>query len=768
MTDIKKIAVIGAGVMGAGIAAHAANAGAEVILFDVIEGAAEKAIKDLLASNPAHFMHPRLTKRVTAATTPDDLELIRECDWVIEAIIENPEIKQQLYTSLQPYLKADAALSSNTSTLPLEVLNAGLDDDLKRRFLITHFFNPPRYMRLLEIVTGPETDPAITSRITDFCDHHMGKTVIPAKDTPGFIANRIGTFWLHAAVTKASEQSINVEAADAVLGRPAGVPKTGIFALLDLVGLDLMPHILSSFESALADDDPFIALGKAPELLQKMIDDGYTGRKGKGGFYRLNTSDGKKTKEVIDLQTGSYAPAQRPVPDAAKVAKKGGLRATLEHDSNEGRYARSVLLPTLAYALRLIPEICDEPYAVDQAMRLGYNWKKGPFELMDEVGPAWLLHALLSDGIQIPPLLTAVGEGTFYRTREGGLQQYTHNGYIPVGRRDGVLLLEDIKRKQRPVMTNMSASLWDIGDGVACLEFTSKMNSLNPLILWLTAKAIRQLPERGFKALVIYNEGQNFSVGVNIGLLLYAAKLKLWPFVRWILKLGQRTFKKLKYAPFPVIGAPSGMALGGGCEILLHCDATQAHSETYMGLVEAGVGIVPGWGGCKEMLCRHYVEKNRPGGPMPPILKTFEDIAMAFVAKSALEAKDHLFLKDSDGITMNRDRVLYAAKTRALSMAADYKPPRPMVMHLPGKTAETALKLGIRDFVNKGVASIHDGKIATELAHVLSGGDTDILNSVNEDDIFRLEREAILKLARSDKTMARVEHMLKTGKPLRN
>ena len=768
MSNIKKICVIGAGVMGAGIAAHAANAGAKVVLLDVVPDAARTAIEKMKKATPAAFMHARVANQVVPGCTEGDLGLIEDSDWIIEAIIERLDIKQVLYRYIQPHLKPDAIVSSNTSTLPLRVLTDGMDDNLKRRFLITHFFNPPRYMRLFEMVSGSDTDPDIVRRIRNFTDVNMGKSVVAAKGTPGFIANRIGTFWLQAAVTEAFRQGIGVEEADAVIGRPAGVPKTGVFGLLDLVGLDLMPHILTSFESTLSADDPFHALGKAPALLKTMIADGYTGRKGKGGFYRLNTEGGGKVKEVIDLRTGDYAPARRPKLAAVSVSKKGGLRATLDHDSAEGRYARSVLAPTLAYAAALVPEIADDPEAVDRAMRLGYNWKVGPFELIDRLGPAWLVMALEKDGKPVPPLLAAVGAGSFYRVREGRLQQFTGKLYENVQRPEGVLLLEDVKRASQPIARNMSASLWDIGDGIACLEFTSKMNSINPFILSMMEKAIRELPDRGFKGMVIHNEASNFSVGANIALLLYGSKLRLWPFIRWMLKRGQDTFQKMRFAPFPVIGAPSGMALGGGCEVLLHCDAIEAHAETYIGLVEAGVGIVPGWGGCKELLGRWTVDKSRPGGPMPPVMKAFETIAMAQVAKSAMEARDLLFLRPDDGVVMNRDRVLANAKARALEKALDYTPPEPYELRLPGPTGKTALDLGVRDFVRKGVASPHDGIIAGELAFVLSGGDTDALDTVSEDTVLRLERDAIVKLAHTDKTRDRVEHMLKTGKPLRN
>ncbi|MBL6933727.1 MAG: NAD(P)-binding domain-containing protein, partial [Rhodospirillales bacterium] len=576
MSGIEKICVIGAGVMGAGIAAQAANAGVDVVLLDVMADASRSAIAKMLKTDPAPFMHAKIARRITPGTTGENLELVKDCDWIIEAIVERPDIKQELYKTLAPLMKADAVLSSNTSTLPLKVLTEGMDGDLRRRFLISHFFNPPRYMRLLEIVSSDDTDADIIKRITTFIDEAMGKSVVDARDTPGFIANRIGTFWLHAAVTEAINQGIGVEEADAVLGRPAGIPKTGIFGLLDLVGLDLMPHVLGSFEASLAADDPFHKLGKAPDLLGKMIADGYTGRKGKGGFYRLNTAGGGKIKEVIDLKTGEYGPAQRPKPSALKASKKDGLRGLLEHDSREARYARTVLLKTLSYAALLVPEIADNPDAVDRAMRLGYNWKTGPFELIDKIGAAWLIRALKEQGEKIPPLLSAVtlsvGNRTFYRTQNGQLQHFTGSGYEAVQRPAGVLLLQDVKRSSQPIAKNLSASLWDIGDGVACLEFTSKMNSLDPFIMMMIDKALRELPGRGFKAMVIHNEGSNFSVGANIAMLLYGAKLRLWPFVRWVLKRGQDTFQRMRFSPFPVVGAPSGMALGGGCEVLLHCD----------------------------------------------------------------------------------------------------------------------------------------------------------------------------------------------------
>ncbi len=765
---IQKVCVIGAGVMGAGIAAHAANAGADVILLDVVEDAAANAVQKMLKTQPAPLMHPSFAKRITPGTL-DNIGHVEDCDWIIEAVIERLDVKKELYRQLAPKMKPGAVLSSNTSTIPLSQLVEGMAVETRPYFLITHFFNPPRYMRLLEIVTGAHTDSFASARIQDFADRAMGKSIVHCKDTPGFIANRIGTFWLQCAVTEAIKHGIGIEQADAVLSRPMGVPKTGVFGLLDLVGLDLMPHILNSFKTTLPDGDAFHALGDAPELLAKMIEDGYTGRKGRGGFYRLNTDDGQKVKEAIDLGTGAYAPAKRPKIEAAEAARKHGPRATLCHDSAEGRYAWSVVSQTLSYAAHLAPQISDHVEAVDRAMRLGYNWKWGPFELIDRIGAEWLERQFTAEGRPVPELLRSAAGRTFYQTDAGQLTYLAYDGrYRPVKRPDGVLLLADIKRQSLPVKHNTSASIWDLGDGVACLEFHSKMNSLNPFILSLMNWSRRELPKRGFKGLVIHNEGRNFSVGANIAMLLITSKLRLWPLIRMIVRYGQRTFGNLKSAPFPVVGAPSGMALGGGCEVLLHCDAIDAHAETYTGLIEAGVGIVPGWGGCKELLSRWSVAKNCPGGPMPPVMKAFETIATAQVSKSAYEAKDMMVLRPGDHVVMNQDRLLAAAKARMLELAKDYIPPTPVDMHLPGPSGATALKLAVRDFINKGVATPHDATIAHELAFVLSGGNTDMLDTVNEAGVLKLERDAIVKLAKTSKTRDRVAHMLKTGKPLRN
>jgi len=775
MTAINKVAVIGAGVMGAGIAAQVSNAGLPVVLLDIVpEGAsnrnvvAEGAVQKMLKTNPAPFMHKRNARRITAGNIEDHLIWLADCDLVIEAVIEDLAVKQDLYRRIDQHRKNNAIVTSNTSTIPLARLVDGLADTFAQDFAITHFFNPPRYMRLLEIVAGQKTRPDAIQALREFGDRTLGKSVVECKDTPGFIANRIGILWMESAVRFAFEDELTVEEADAIIGRPMGIPKTGVFGLMDLVGIDLQPHVSSSMLSTLPEKDMYRDIHRESDFIDRMIREGYTGRKGKGGFYRLNTDSGKRVKESVDLKTGEYSPSSKATLDSVNAGRKG-LRALVEYPDKGGQYAWRVLSHTLSYAASLVPDIADDVHAVDEAMKNGYAWKWGPFELIDKLGPAWFASQLSEHGMAVPSLLEAVGEDSFYRTLEGQLQYFgTDGSYHNVARPEGVLLLSDIKRSSDRVSGNGSASLWDIGDGVLCLEFHTKMNSIDAGIMAMLDKAIKTVPSAGYKALVIHNEASNFSVGANIGLALFAANIAGWPEISKSVKQGQDTYKALKYAPFPVVGAPSGMALAGGMEVLLHCDALQAHAETYMGLVEVGVGLVPAWGGCKEMLARWQGNIRAPQGPMPAVTKVFETVGTAMVARSAEEARDMLYLRQDDGITMNRDRLLGEAKTRALQMAKDYAAPEPLEYRLPGPTAETAMTMVLNDYYRSGKATAHDLVVGKSLARVLSGGKTDITELLTEDHILSLERRTILELLKTPATLARIEHMLETGKPLRN
>ncbi|MFG1344712.1 3-hydroxyacyl-CoA dehydrogenase NAD-binding domain-containing protein [Xanthobacter autotrophicus DSM 431] len=774
-SGIKKVAVIGAGVMGAGIAAHVANAGVEVLLLDIVpEGAAnrnaiaDKAVEKLLKSDPAAFMSKAAAKLVKTGNIEDDLGALATCDWIVEAVIERLDIKQALYQKIEGARRPGSAVSSNTSTIPLADLTAGMPESFKRDFLITHFFNPPRYMRLLEIVAGPQTHPETVAAVSRFADVKLGKTVVTCKDTPGFIANRLGTYWLQLAVGEAFALGLKVEDADAVMGRPFGFPKTGVFGLIDLVGLDLMPHVQGSLKRALPASDPFHATLRDEPLIAKMIETGYTGRKGKGGFYRLNRADGGKLKEAIDLSTGEYRPQVKAA--VAELEDGGGkdLFALLSSEGVAGRYARSVMARTLAYAARLVPEAADDIVAIDDAMKLGYNWKLGPFELIDKIGAARLIGLLKADGVTVPALLALAADTPFYRVENGARQYLGADGaYRDIVRPEGVLLLADIKLKSQPLLKNGSAALWDISDGVVCLEFTSKGNSLDEGIITLLAKALKLVKDK-YKALVIYNEGSNFSVGANLGLALFACNIGAFGEVEKLVATGQKTYQDMKYAPFPVVAAPSGMALGGGCEILLHASAVQAHAESYIGLVECGVGVLPAWGGCTAMLERWAFDPKFPKGPMPAPSKVFETVSTATVAKSAAEAKELKFLRESDGITMNRDRLLADAKAKALAMVDGYQPPKPVEFFLPGPTGKVAMDMAVEGFARRGLATKHDKVVSGVLAEVLTGGDADHIQPVKAERVLELEREGFMKLLRTNATLDRIEHILETGRPLRN
>jgi 3-hydroxyacyl-CoA dehydrogenase len=768
MRPVRKVGVVGAGVMGAGIAAQVANAGVPVVLLDLVPDGAARAVERMLKTEPAAFMSPRAAKLVTTGSSETDLGLLAECDWIVEAIIERPDAKQALYRRIDEVRRPGTVVSSNTSTIPLGALIGGLGEAFARDFLITHFFNPPRYMRLLEVVAGPRTDPATVEAVAAFADRAMGKTVVHCNDSPGFIANRLGTLWIQLGLVEAIDAGLTVEQADAVMGRPFGIPKTGIFGLVDLVGLDLMPHVNASMARLLPKSDAFHTANREIPLVGRMIESGLTGRKGKGGFYRrARGADGARVKEAIDLATGEYrasSPADLPVVEAAARDP----RALLDDTSPAGRYAWRVMGPTLAYAASLLPEAAGDIVAIDTAMRLGYNWRFGPFELIDKVGSAWLIERLERDGIAVPSFLRVASGRTFYHVEGGKRQALGLDGaYHDVVRPDGVLLLEDIKLTAKPILKNGSASLWDIGDGVACFEFTSKSNSLDEAIITLLVQSIGHVGAR-MKALVIYNEGTNFSVGANLGQALFAANIAAWSEIEKSIAGGQKVYQSLKYAPFPTVAAPAGMALGGGCEMLMHCSAVQAHAELYAGLVEAGVGLVPGWGGCTELLGRWSTEGKLPHGPMPAPAKVFEMVSTAAVSKSAAEAREMLILRESDGITMNRDRLLADAKARALSMVEGYAAPAPREIVLPGPSGRVALTMAAESFAKRGLATPYDMVVAGALADVLSGGETDIIDTVTEDQIMTLERTNFMHLLRQPGTLARIEHMLDTGKPLRN
>jgi 3-hydroxyacyl-CoA dehydrogenase len=707
VSEIRSAAVIGAGTMGAGIAAHIANAGVPVVMLDLGDAAAT-AVAALPQRKPAPLVDRCSARMITPASLDGDLAEIAAADWIVEAIVEDVAAKQALYRRLDAVRKRGAVVSSNTSTIPLAQLLAGAPAGLRPDFMVTHFFNPPRYMQLLETVPGPATRPEAIDLVEEFVDVRLGKAVVRCNDTPGFVANRLGVYWIATAISEALARGLTVEQADVLMGGALGAPRTGVFGLMDLVGLGLHEHVTASLDRLLPVGDAWHAVPPHLDLFRRMVAMGATGRAAGRGFY--TRVDGQRF--AVDLQTLEYRPATNP-------------RLETLADARYGDYAATVRAKVLDYAAAMMPEVTDRPELIDLAMERGFNWKRGPFRLMHELS-----------GTSAPP---------------------------PV-RRHGVVLLADLKSRP-PLETNASASLWDAGDGVACLEFHTKVNAIDDGLLELIERTVAAAGER-FRALVIYNEGAFFSTGGNLAHLLTLANVAAWDRMDQFGVRGQRAFDGLKFAPVPVVGAPTGRCLGGGCEVLLHCDAVQAHTETYMGLVELGVGLLPAWGGCRELLIR--AAESSPGGPMPPAAKAFELIATARVSSSAQNAKELGFLRPSDGITPNRDRLLADARTLALELADGYVPPAPRMLTVAGPAGHATLEMTARQRAATTGASDYDLLLVGEYARVLTGGDADPTEPVPEGVISELELAGIATLVRRPQTLDRISHMLVTGKPLRN
>ena len=784
--DIKKVAVIGAGLMGSGIAAHIANAGLPVKLLDIVpkdaenrnviaENAVKSMLKPVKMGSPTPLMHKNNAKLIQTGNIEDDLDLISDADLIIEVVLEKLEIKHDVFRKIDKHRKEGSIITSNTSTIPRKMLVSGMPASFAKDFMITHFFNPPRYLRLLEIVAGEEVSKEKIESISQFCDLTLGKEVVICNDTPGFIGNRIGTYWTLVGMIEALKLGLTVEEADAVMGRPIGAPKTGIFGLIDVVGLDLIPHVTESMSSNLSKDDMYNLGVKEQEslgidkILEEMISEGYTGRKGKGGFYRLNAEASNRIKESRNLNTGIYNTSVRKVGFESVRAAKKGLRKLVEYNDKGGEYAWKVLSKTLSYAASLVPEITNNLVNVDLAMKNGFLWKKGPFEMLDELGPSWFSNKISEEGFPVPELLKTVSEGNFYDTIKGNLSYLDVDGsYSNVHKPEGYLNTQDVKRGNKAVYRNSSASLWDMGDNILLAEFHSKMNSMDPLIMVALTKASEICESGEYMGLVIGNDGTNFSAGANLGLSSFVTNVGAWEEAEKFVQGGQLAFMMLKHGNFPVVGASHGLAIGGGCEVLLACDAVQAYSESYIGLVEVGVGLVPAWGGCKELITRWNNDSEQPKGPMATITNIFQNIGTAKVATSAHEAKDLKFLRSEDKITMNRERLLYDAKNLCMNMIDNYEAPTPMEHYLPGPSGKAALDLAVDDLVKAGHATPHDVVVTKELSYILSGGETDPTETVSDDKILEMEREGILRLMRTEGTMDRVEHMLTTGRPLRN
>ena len=817
MKRIHKVAVLGAGTMGARIAAHFANAGVPSLLLDIVppnappnaDGAARNQIAaagldGARKSKPAAFFEPSLSRLVTVGNFDDDLKRLADVDWIIEAIVENLDIKRSLLRKVEAIRKPGTIVTTNTSGLPVAKIAEGFSEDFRRSWFGTHFFNPPRYMRLLELIPTPDADRALIDSVSHFCDTQLGKGVVLAKDTPNFIGNRIGTFSVLNVMRLMQEMDLTVEEVDALTGQAVGWPRSATFRTIDLVGLDVLGHVVSNMTQNVHDERSEL---QVPAFFHQMVERKWLGDKTKGGFYKKVKSHGKdadgKHKEdermALDWKTLEYHPRQKAKFAALEMAKnvddtRTRIRMLLGLDGGapqKGDKASAFLWTALAdlwtYAANRIPEISDSVVEIDQAMRLGFAWEMGPFELWDAAGVEATVARMKKEerpvAANVEKLLACDAKSWYEddpKTASGRAYfDLDHGSFKPVEIPAGVWSVEVAKKSNYVVKKNSGASLVDLGDGVACIQFHSKMNALGADIISLILQTLKPGgPGDAFDAFVITNDATNFSVGANLMLLLMSIQEEEWDDVDMAIRQFQGMTQAIKFSPKPVVSAPFGLTLGGGCEISLHAAARQPHAELYMGLVEVGVGLLPGGGGCKEMLLRAVdsAASIRPDGRgesvevMEAMKKIFEAIATGKVATSAEEARGLGFLSSSDRITMNRERVLTDAKARALELVrAGYEPP---VMRTnipaPGENILAALKMGVYLMRQGEFISDHELKLGTKIAEVLCGGNITPGTPVSEQYLLDLEREAFKSLCGEKKTQERIQFTLKTGKTLRN
>ena len=768
MRTIQRVAVLGAGTMGSRIAAHFANAGIPSVLLDISTAATLKGIENAQKQRPGGFFVDSAMALITPGNFDDDLGKTADCDWIIEAVTENLEIKRDLWKKVEALRKPDTIVSTNTSGIPLRRISDGFSPGFRKHFLGTHFFNPPRYLHLLEVIPGENTDPNVVEFVSVFADRRLGKGVVQCKDTPNFIANRVGSFFGGTIQKITLEDDYTVEEVDAITGPLIGLPNSATFRLLDIVGLDVWAFVGTNLYQAVPNDrwrDRFLM----PDYHKKMMERGWLGEKSGQGFYKRVGKD--KEIYAIDLKTLEYHPAAKVRFPSAETARNiddlgQRLRVLVAGSDRVGTFLWKLFGDLFLYVAERVPEISDRIVEIDRAMRWGYANKLGPFELWDALGFEEVCRRLKADQREIPENIEQIrrsGAKSLYRFADSGgnprAEYFDLVGkrYQRLEERPGVLVLADIKRARGVLKQNAGASLVDLGDGVLCVEFHSKMNSLGEDQIGMLYAGLEETA-KNFEAMVIANQGENFSVGANLMLVLLAAQEGEWDDLARAVHRFQQVNMALKYALKPVVAAPFARSLGGGCEIPLHAARVQASAETYLGLVEVGVGLIPGGGGCKEMLLRL-------GDPR----RAFELIGFAKVSSSAEEARQFGFLMKSDRISMNPHRLIGDAKELALSLVAAYTPGRPRSdIKVGGESAFAMMKLGAWTARQGGYISDYDVVVAEKLAHVLSGGRLTGEQTVSEQYLLDLEREAFLSLCGNAKTQERMQYMLKTGKPLRN
>ncbi|ARJ47619.1 3-hydroxyacyl-CoA dehydrogenase/enoyl-CoA hydratase family protein [Candidatus Pelagibacter sp. RS39] len=738
---IKNVVVIGSGTMGSGIAAHLCNANIPVTLLDLKTEISQNARERIHKSRPPLLIDKTKIDNIKVGNISDDFDVVKDADWIVEAVVERIDIKHQIYDKIFDSRKDGAIVSSNTSSIPIKVLSQNLNKDQKKDFCITHFFNPVRYMGLLEIVKNEDNDLNKINQLKEFCEVELGKGAIVCNDTPGFLGNRVGVYAMQIAMTEAFKMKLSVEEADAIFGRPMGIPKTGVFGLYDLIGIDLMADVLKSFIKELPESDEFHEVAKEIPLVKKLIETGYTGRKGKGGFYRMKKTDSGKIMEAINLETGEYSTSQKIDIKSDKV----DLKALINRKDKYGDYAWSVLSKIIKYASSLVPGITKEFNDIDEAMRLGFNWAKGPFEMLEEIGVKNFFDKVDEyKGNKFLENLSNSKDENFYGER----QKYT-----------SIETLGKIKKTASSVDGNSSASIYRFND-FNIVEFTTKANALD----YDSMDALKKATD---KPLIIINESMQFSAGVNLTYTMEFANKNDFKSIEKFIKYFQETCKHLKYSKYPVISAPSGLTLGGGFEVLVQSNFVASHTNIVIGLVETIVGLIPAGGGCKEMLARWLNTKEAKKDPKYAPLKVFDIIGYGRTATSPVEAEPLKYLLPENKRIMNRNSLLEVSK-EILNENKDFKSPNELTFNLPGKAVIDDMNKILEKLYNDKVILDHGLTVAKELAHVLSGGDTTKDKTLTEDDLFKLELDAFMRLIETKQTQDRIKHTLATGKPLVN
>lgn len=793
---IRKVAVLGSGLMGTGIAAHLAGCGLEVLMLDILppdlkEGEKNPAARNkigntslqtALKSKPAPFYDNKFASRITVGNFEDDFPKIADCDWIMEVVVERLDIKKQIFEKVDRYRAKGSLVSSNTSGIPIHLMTEGRSDDFKKHFLGTHFFNPARYMRLLEIIPTPDTDPEITAFFLHFGDIILGKQTVLCKDTPAFIANRVGVYAMAKIFQLTAEIGLDIATVDTLTGPAIGRPKTGTFRLGDLVGMDTAVHVINGMRQNCPQDEQIGAF-EVPKFLQFLIDNKFFGNKSGKGFYQKTDQKDEKGRPVVlalNLETLEYGPSKKeklPIIDTLKQIEElpRRMKAVFKGTDKGAELLQRSFLGLFAYASNRVPEISDTLHAIDDALRAGFAWEKGPFEYWDMVGVAEGVAAAEARGENIANWvkdMLAAGHTSFYKSEGGKRLCYNpaSQSYQPLPGGDAFIVL-DAYRDKKPVYQNSEVTLHDIGDGVLCLEFHSKMNAIGEGILRGLNESVRIAEEEGWKGLVIGNNAQNFTVGANLMMIAMLAYQQEWEELNMAVNLFQQTSMRLRYSAIPVVMATQGYVFGGGCEFAMHCDAVMAAAESYVGLVEVGVGLLPGGAGTKEFAVRASDAYNREGDvQIPTLIEKFKTIATAQVATSAYEAFNYGYLlTNKDRVVHNTARNIAEAKAKVLELSDEYVRPIPRKdIYVLGRTGLGALYIAAHSLKLGNYASEHDIKIAQKIAWVLCGGDLTSPQQVSEQYLLDLEREAFLSLCGEQKTLERVQYMLENGKPLRN